>query len=116
MKRLASYLIVLPVAIVALVFAVANRHFVTVSLDPFGERAPGLSFDAPLFIVLFLVLMLGVVVGGCASWLRQGRSRKAARLARAEAERYRAEADRLRAELAGIRPAPQAALPAPVPF
>lgn len=116
MKRLASYLLFIPVAVIVLVFAVANRHVVTVSLDPFGEQAAGLSFDAPLFVVLFIVLMVGVVVGGCASWLRQGRNRKAARVARAEAERHRAEAERLRAELAGIAPTPRVQLPAPIPF
>jgi hypothetical protein len=61
MKRLASYLLFIPVAVIVLVFAVANRHAVTVSLDPFGERAAGLSFDAPLFIILLIVLMVNIL-------------------------------------------------------
>jgi hypothetical protein len=38
----------------------------------------------------------GVVVGGTAAWLRQGKWRRAARLADAQARELRAEVDRLR--------------------
>ncbi|MBV8564699.1 MAG: LapA family protein, partial [Methylobacteriaceae bacterium] len=45
--------------------------------------------------VLFAALMLGVLVGGIASWLSQGKHRRAARQYRAEAARLRAEAMRI---------------------
>jgi|tagenome__1003787_1003787.scaffolds.fasta_scaffold20743264_3 uncharacterized integral membrane protein len=118
MKRFALYLVFVPVAVVILLFALANREIVTLSLDPFGADEPALAFTAPLFIVLFIVLMLGVLVGGIASWLNQGGKRRALRQARAEAERYRLEADRLRVQLAGTA-SPQSstqALPAPIQF
>src|SRR5262245_35793901 len=116
MKRFALTVVFVPVAIVVLLFAVANRQIVTLSLDPFNAAAPALSFRAPLFLVLFVVLMVGVVVGGAASWLRQGRHRRAARLARAEADRQRSEAERLRDQITGIEQKPHRTLPAPVPF
>lgn len=116
MKRLGFYLIFLPVAIVVLVFAVANRHYVTLSLDPFGAASPAFSLQIPLFILMFAVLMIGVVVGGVASWMNQSRHRRAGRRARAEMERYKVEAERLRAQLAGTTAQPYQSLPAPVPF
>jgi uncharacterized integral membrane protein len=92
MRALIKFLLVTPVAILLLAFAFANRQTVSVSFDPFasGEAsAPALA--APLFLVLLLVLMLGVVVGGLATWLGQSKFRRAARQARAEADRLRSE-------------------------
>src|SRR5215207_8833532 len=100
MRRLAFYLILLPIAVIVLVFAVANRHRVTLSLDPFGAASPSFSLEVPLFLLMFAVLMIGIIVG-MASWFNQARHRKAARHARNEMERYRAETERLRAQLAG---------------
>ena len=51
----------------------------------------------PLFVVVFATLMLGVLIGGFASWIGQGRHRRAARQARAEVERLRADAISARA-------------------
>jgi uncharacterized integral membrane protein len=116
MRRFVFYLLFIPAAVLVLLFALANREMVVVSLDPFSRDVPALTFQSPLFLVLFAVLMLGVLVGGMASWIGQAKHRRAARRARAEAERYRAEADRLRSELAGTAPPSQPALPAPVPF
>lgn len=101
MKTFLRWLVLLPVAIVALLFALANRHNVTVSLDPFASNdIQGPQITAPLFIIVILAVMLGAVLGGAATWLRQGRHRKAARAANTEAERLRSEASGLRARLA----------------
>ena len=35
-----------------MVFAVANRHFVTVSFDPFNSRDPSVGVTMPLFAVI----------------------------------------------------------------
>ncbi|MDB5569124.1 MAG: synthase [Hyphomicrobiales bacterium] len=96
-----KWLLLAPVAIVAIMLALANRAPVTVMFDPFGG-ASELSITAPLFLVLFGAVMTGVLLGGFGSWLRQGRYRKASRDARAEAMRNRAEADRLRAQMASF--------------
>lgn len=91
----------LPAAFVLLVFAVANRHSVKVSLDPFGgAEAVGLSFSAPLFVVMIGAAMFGVLCGGVASWIAHGKYRKAARSARTETARLRAEAVSVRAQTA----------------
>ena len=98
MKTLLKLIIVTPIAIVLLAFAFANRHMVTVSFDPFaGADAQAFAaVSAPLFLVLFLAAMIGVLAGGAATWLRQGKHRKAARANRAEAERLRGQAQALR--------------------
>jgi hypothetical protein len=116
MKRFLFYLIVIPIAVLVLIFAVANRHLVVVSLDPLGARAPGLTVEIPLFLLMFLLLAIGVVLGGIAAWFGQAKHRRAARLARYEADRHRAEAERVRAELAGVETVRRPSLPAPVPF
>ena len=60
-------------------FAVANRQTVTVSFDPFSSASPAYAATLPLFVVIFVVLILGVMVGGIAAWIRQGKWRRAAR-------------------------------------
>ncbi|QRG08361.1 DUF1049 domain-containing protein [Xanthobacter dioxanivorans] len=82
MGRLASILIGLPLSILAVALAVANRKAVTLSLDPFSPDAPALAVTLPLFAVVFGALILGVVAGGTVTWLRQGRFRREARRAR----------------------------------
>jgi uncharacterized integral membrane protein len=93
MKNFLKLLVLAPIAALLLIFAFANRHMVTVSFDPFVEGdIAAFAITAPLFLILILAMMLGVVAGGAATWLAQGKYRKAARQNRAEAERLRNEA------------------------
>lgn len=102
MKKFLKYLILTPIVILLLVFAFANRQIVTVSFDPFGESdISAFAVTAPLFVVLLLATMAGVIAGGMATWLSQGKYRKAARRSRAEAEQLRSEARNLRASQGG---------------
>lgn len=90
MKAFLRFLVLTPVAAVLLLFAFANRHNVIVSFDPFaGDGEAGIAVAAPMFLVMFVAAMLGVLAGGAATWLTQGKHRKAARRNRAEAERLR---------------------------
>ena len=80
-------------AVVLLGFAFANRDLVTVSFDPFAPTdSAAFSIAAPLFAVVIVAAMLGVVAGASATWLSQGRHRKAARQSRMEADKWRAQA------------------------
>jgi uncharacterized integral membrane protein len=104
MRLLFRIFVVLPIALLLLLFALANRHLVTVSFDPFpGNDIQGPQITAPLFVALTLAGILGMFAGGFAVWLRQGRWRRAAKAARNEADIARGEADRLRADLAATR-------------
>jgi uncharacterized integral membrane protein len=100
MRKFLSYLIIVPLGIAFVVFAVANRHFVTVSFDPFNSHDSALSFDLPLFVIIIAVAMLGVVAGGCATWFGQRRWRRAARHHEADARDIRAQLADLRATVA----------------
>jgi uncharacterized integral membrane protein len=96
MKTLLKWLILSPIAIVIVTFAIINRQVVPVIFDPFGSNDPGLRLQAPLFFVLFACGMVGVLAGGVATWFAQGRHRRALREARADVDHLRAEADRMR--------------------
>jgi uncharacterized integral membrane protein len=85
-------------AIILLGFAFANRDLVTVSFDPFATSdSAAFSIEAPLFAVVIVVAMLGVVAGALATWVTQGRHRKASRQSRIEADKWRAQAQALKA-------------------
>ena len=77
-RQILKWLVLAPLAIVLIAFAVANRQWVNLSLDPFSSEPPALAISLPLFLVVLLVLILGVIVGGIAAWLGQRRWRKAA--------------------------------------
>jgi uncharacterized integral membrane protein len=79
---------------------------VRVSLDPISRDAPALALDLPLFAVILAAIAVGILIGGFASWLAQGKHRKAARVNRREADKLRNEAQSLRAAV------PDSALPA----
>jgi uncharacterized integral membrane protein len=84
-KRIISWTIGAPVAVLLISFAVANRHWITVSLDPVSKDDPWLALSMPAFMLLFIGIFIGLVVGGTVVWLRQGKWRKQARQAQAHA-------------------------------
>jgi len=107
MRKVFTVLIVLPLALILIVFAVANRHFVTVSFDPFNSTDPALAVSLPLFVLIIAVAILGVVAGGTATWFRQRHWRRAARQHEADAQAARAQLADLRAGSAPLRYDPQ---------
>jgi uncharacterized integral membrane protein len=82
--------IIVPIAIVLIALAVANRSWVAFTLDPFNPGNPALTIQLPLFVFLFAAAAVGVIIGSFATWLRQGQYRKLARQRSAEAESLRA--------------------------
>jgi uncharacterized integral membrane protein len=97
MRKFFTALIVIPLGLLFVVFAVANRHFVTVSFDPFNTRDPSVGVTMPLFAVIIIVAILGVVAGGTATWFRQRHWRRAARQHEADAKLAHAQLAELRA-------------------
>jgi uncharacterized integral membrane protein len=97
MRKFFTALIVIPLGLLFVVFAVANRHFVTLSFDPFNTRDPSISVTMPLFAVIIVVAILGVVAGGAATWFRQRHWRRAARQHEADARQAQAQLAELRA-------------------
>jgi uncharacterized integral membrane protein len=99
LRKLVFWLILVPLAIVILMFAVANREIVTVSFDPFSTRTPAAAISVPLFVLIFVLVILGVIIGGVAAWLRQSGYRRAARRRDADIGALRREIETLNARL-----------------
>src|ERR1700760_4342144 len=100
MRKFLTFLIVVPLALIFIVFAVANRHFVTVSFDPFNSVNPSVSASLPLFVLIILAVIVGVIAGGSATWFGQRRWRRAARQHEADARDARSQLADLRASAA----------------
>ncbi|WP_428032281.1 lipopolysaccharide assembly protein LapA domain-containing protein [Ancylobacter sp.] len=96
LRRVLLILIVLPISVGLVMLAVANRHAVTLFVDPLSG-ADGASIDLPLFLVVSAAMIIGVLLGGTAAWLSQGRYRKAARRSAREARSAHDEVEELRA-------------------
>src|ERR1700755_3282210 len=103
MRKFLTALVVIPLGIFFVIFAVANRHLVTVSFDPFNSTTPTVAITLPLFLVLIIVAILGVIAGGMATWFRQHHWRRAARQHEADARQARTELADLRATLASAQ-------------
>lgn len=112
MKTVIKLVILVPVIVLAVLLAVANRGDITLMLDPL-QREGGPVLQVPVYLVVLVAVMLGVVMGGIGTWLAQGRHRKAARAAKREAAALRAEADRMR--LAHASQPATTSLPVPMP-
>src|SRR5262245_7529034 len=100
LRKLVFWLIVVPLGVIIVLFAVANRELVTVSFDPFSITDPAASLRLPLFVLIFILVILGVLIGGMAAWLRQGRYRRSTRLLDAELSSLRREVEILNDRLA----------------
>ena len=112
MRKFFTAMLLIPLGLIFVVFAVANRHFVTVSFDPFNSTDPSIAVALPLFVVIIVVAMVGVLAGGIATWFRQRHWRRAARQHEADARQARAQLADLRAGTMASRYEPQR-LPGP---
>ena len=99
-RKIVAVVVLVPLAMIIVAFAVANRQDVTISLDPFNPGQPAYSKTMWLFVPIFTVLILGVAIGGLVSWLRHGKWRRMAR-------RYEREVIALRGEIATLRGKPE---------
>ena len=96
LKKLLTWLIGIPAAVIVAGLAVANREPVRFSIDPFSETDPIFATELPLFALLLAAVFVGILCGGTASWMSQHKWRRAAREARAEGNRLKQEHETLR--------------------
>jgi len=104
MRKLVTALIVIPLLVVFVTFAVANRATVTVTFDPFDQVNPAFAVTMPLFLLVITLIAFGVIVGGIVTWFGQ-------RKWRVRARRAEQEAASLREKLQARQWPPQAQLP-----
>lgn len=80
LNRFLLIVVFVPLAIILIALAVANRAPAAFTLDPFNPGNPALTIQVPLFALLFAALALGVVAGSLVTWFKQGHYRKLARV------------------------------------
>jgi uncharacterized integral membrane protein len=122
LRKIVTAIIVVPLAVIFTAFAVANRQSVTVSFDPFSSTSPAYTATLPLFAIIFAVLILGVLVGGFAAWIRQGKWRRSTRRLDGEVRALHDEMETVRRRfgtseqaVAPQESAPFPVLPGPIP-
>ena len=98
LRRIVGWVVLVPLCLVMIVFALANRQLVVVNFNPLvpSEALTTPGIGVPLFLVLFAVLLFGVVLGGVATWFAQGQHRRDERSWRRETERLNREVEVLR--------------------
>ncbi|MGI9525217.1 MAG: LapA family protein [Hyphomicrobiaceae bacterium] len=93
--RLIGLLVTFAITAILLTMAVINRHDVRLVINPADQSDVR---DVPVFLLIVAALITGVVLGGVAGWLNQGKWRRTARQRTQEAMRWKAEAERLTRE------------------
>lgn len=96
MKRIFRWVIIFPILLIAGFLLIANRHYISISLDPFNAQDPALVLTIPLYIVILISIFIGLLLGGTLTWFGQHKYRKASRLERNNANKWHHEADDLR--------------------
>jgi len=98
LRRVVGWVVLVPLCIVLIVFALANRQLVVVNFNPFvpSEALSTPGVGVPFFLVLSTVLLLGVVLGGVATWFAQSHHRRDERSYRRQTERLTREVDAMR--------------------
>ena len=89
--RFLAWLITVPLAVIAVSFAVSNRDLVTFGLWPLPQE-----LVLPRFLAVLVPLALGVLIGGLIAWASSGRHRRLARQRGYRLEQLNAEVRRLR--------------------
>jgi uncharacterized integral membrane protein len=105
-RKLFAALVLFPIGVIFVVFAVANRQAVTVSFDPFSSAEPAYAVTLPLFVIIFVLLIVGVIIGGVAAWMRQGAWRRSAKRLDAQVRDLHGEMDQMRTKFSGQPPRP----------
>jgi len=105
LRRLISWLIMVPTAVAVVVFALNNKEPIALNLWPFA-----IVIEVQLYLLLTAVLGTGVVLGGVVSWAGGGRIRSQLRkrsyegeVARRELKTEREKITALQAELKALK-------------
>jgi len=98
--KILSWMITLPLALGIIVFSIANRDSVEVNTWPLPFVA-----EIPLYILVLVALVAGVVWGGFSAWMAAGVLRRRSRENLRRAELAEQEAKHLKVRLSQIEKA-----------
>ncbi len=91
-KFVLRWLFWIPLFAIVVLFMVANRQSVAVSLDPFSADNPAVTTPAvPLWMWLMVMLFIGLAVGASGMWMSGRPHRLKARMERRELKTLRKE-------------------------
>jgi hypothetical protein len=107
-RKIVGWLVLVPLCAVLIAFALANRQLVSVNINPFVApvEAGTAGYGVPMFIVLYAVLLLGVLLGGTATWFAQGEHRRRERHWRREAHQLGQELEARRRQSGEVKARP----------
>lgn len=109
-RRIAFWLIGLPLAVLAVLFAISNRTPVVFELWPLP-----FELEAPRFLPVLAAALIGFLAGGIIAWFGGSDNRRKARLRGAEAAQARMEALRLSQKLEQLQQAQSAEMKTTLP-
>ena len=116
--RFLRMVFVIALAVVLIAVALANRQVVTLSAFPaqFGQYLGGTwSIELPLFLVIFLAMLFGMLAGLIWEWLREAHMRRESAYRAHEVARLEREVGHLRDRHAAPRDEILAIVDAPRP-
>lgn len=80
------WILTLPVTVVVIAFAVANREFVPIDLWPLE-----VAVELPVFVLVLGSMLVGFAVGALAMWISAGKQRQRARALRRRLDKLERE-------------------------
>ena len=106
MQKWISRLLWIPALILGVLFLVANRQPVAISLDPFSANNPAVTTTAlPLWFWLIIMLFAGFGLGAAGMWFSGAEGRKNARANRREVKSLRRDLKHAREKITSLEAA-----------
>ena len=112
MRKILRWVIGVPIIVLVAGFAVANRQWTVLSLDPFHNTNPTFAIALPLWLLFIFGAFIGILVGYTAAWVAASKHRK---LARDRAREIEALSKSLAESRKPDAPVDQTALMVPLP-
>lgn len=97
MRRIFMWIVLLPVVLVVLVFALNNRSGIAIDLWPFG-----IVVEMPVYLAFIIMLFFGAILGGIASIISGVKERAKASNIAYEAEVKRRELEKLKSRCVSL--------------
>lgn len=115
--KILNLLFVITLCLLSIVFAVANRQWVALSMDPFSQANPALAIELPLFLIILGAVFLGMLIGATVTWFGQGRVRRSLRETKKQEKELRKQVEQAPAvkPKSGLPAVPTQAIPLPEP-
>ena len=98
-RRFAFWLVLIPAFLLLIAFALANRERVSLSIIPFRD-----GIELPLFLIFFLSVLAGALLGALITWNTQRPWRTLARRQAREIDELRDEINALKSMSANAPP------------